>query len=339
MTIITNSFGTSPDGSKATLYTIETSSGFSMSLTDWGAAIVSVCQPDRRGHAEEIALGFPDASGYAAAQGYLGATCGRFANRIARGKFTLDGRRYELACNNGENHLHGGDTGFNARIWNAEPYAEGDREGVIFTYTSPDGEENYPGELKVRADYALDESGRLFMEFTGNTDKPTVVNLTNHAYWNLAGASSGTILDHEASFKASRYLPVDQALIPTGELKSVEGTPFDFRGGKIIGNDIGKVPGGYDHCMVVDGKAGVLKEAVTVIHAKSGRRLTLHTDRPGVQFYTGNFLKGTPFPKHGGFCLEPEDFPDAPNQPTFPSAVLLPGETYRHRSYIQFSAV
>jgi aldose 1-epimerase len=310
-----------------------------MSLTDWGAAIVSVRQPDRLGHAEEIALGFPDASGYQSAQGYLGATCGRFANRIARGKFTLDGRTYELVCNNGENHLHGGDAGFNARIWKTEPYAEGDREGVIFTYTSPDGEENYPGELKVRADYALDESGRLFMEFTATTDKPTVVNLTNHAYWNLAGASSGTILDHEASFKASRYLPVDQALIPTGELKSVEGTPFDFRGGKVIGKDIGKVSGGYDHCMVIDGKAGVLREAATVVHPKSGRRLTLHTDRPGVQFYTGNFLKGTPFPKQGGFCLEPQDFPDAPNQSGFPSAVLRPGETYRHRSFIQFSAV
>ncbi len=338
MTITSQLFGNTPEGDEASSWTIENSSGLSLSLSDWGATIVSVIQPDRRGAAEEVTLGFKEASRYQSNEGYLGATCGRFANRIALGKFSLEGKDYELACNNGPNHLHGGERGYNARIWGAKPYSEGERSGVVFSLISPDGEENYPGELKIRADYALDEQGRLYMDFHAETDRTTIVNITNHSYWNLAGASSGTIKGQEIKFYSSRYLPVDDTAIPTGEIRNVEGTPFDFRKMKPIFRDLHKVPGGYDHCVVIDGDVGELRIAVEARDPISGRRLTLYTDRPGVQFYTGNFLQGTPFLKNGGFCLEPQDFPDAPNRPDFPSTVLRPGETYHHRSVIEFTA-
>jgi len=333
----TNTFGIAPNGIEASLYSIESPSGLSMSLTDWGATIVSVRQPDRQGNIDQITLGFSNAASYLSKQGYLGATCGRFANRIAKGRFTLEGQIYELARNDGQNHLHGGDVGFNARLWQAEPYVEGDLQGVLFRYVSSDTEEGYPGELNVRANYALDGSGRLTMEFLAETDKTTIVNLTNHSYWNLAGIRSGSILNHHLVFHSSHYLPVDETAIPTGEIKSVEGSPFDFRNEKVIGQDIAKVLGGYDHCMMIDGKCGEIRNAVSLADPVSGRRLTLHTDRPGVQFYTGNFLAGTPFPKYSGLCLEPQGFPDAPNKPQFPSTVLRAGEVYHHRSFIDFS--
>ena len=338
MTISNQPFGTSRDGSDTRLWTIENSSGYALGLTDWGATIVSLVAPDRDGAAADIVLGFNDVSEYGPGHGYQGATCGRFANRIAGGKFVLDGREYSLACNDGDNHLHGGDRGYDSRLWKADPYTEGDRAGVVFTYVSPDGEENYPGELKVRADYGLDEEGRLYMDFRAECDAATVVNITNHAYWNLAGRGTGTVLDHEIRFAASRYLPVDDGAIPTGEQKDVDGTPFDFRTRKTIDTDIGSIPGGYDHCMVIDGKRGELRKAVEARHPGSGRKLVLLTDRPGVQFYTGNFLTGAPAPKYGGFCLEPQDFPDAPNHKGFPSATLRPGETYHHRTVVEFSA-
>ncbi len=323
-------FGTTPDGDTATLWTIENTSGLSLSISDWGATIVSVRQPDKMGRTEEILLGFDDASRYISTEGYLGATCGRFANRIAFGKISLDGTNYQLNCNNGPNHLHGGERGYNARLWETAPYSEGGRSGVVFTLISPDGEENYPGELKLSADYALDEDGRLFMDFKGVTDKTTIINITNHAYWNLAGAGSGSVLDHLIKIHSSEYLPVDETSIPTGEVRHVEGTIFDFRDEKPISRE-------YDHCMVIDGEFGELRAAVEVRDPISGRELALFTDRPGVQLYTGNFLQGTPFPKNSGFCLEPQDFPDAPNRPEFPSVILQPGETYHHRSLIQFS--
>ncbi|RKX89269.1 MAG: galactose-1-epimerase [Spirochaetes bacterium] len=330
MTIKKQPFGTTPDGDTATLWTIENTSGLSLGICDWGATIVSVKQPDKAGRLDEIILGFDDASRYLSTEGYLGATCGRFANRIASGKFSLGGKEYQLNCNDGPNHLHGGEKGYNARTWEAAPYSEGNRSGVVFTLISPDGEENYPGELRISADYALDEQGRLFMDFKGVSNKPTIINITNHAYWNLAGAGSGSILNHLLKVHASGYLPVDETAIPTGEILSVEGTAFDFRDVKPISRE-------FDHCMVIDGENGELRVAVEVRDPVSGRKLTLYTDRPGVQLYTGNFLQGTPFQKNGGFCLEPQDFPDAPNRPGFPPVVLQPGETYHHRSMIEFS--
>ena len=335
MVIQKKSFGKSPDGQAATIWVIENSQGAQLGLTDWGATTAFYHLPDGEGRTVNVLLGYPDASGFTNARGYQGATCGRFANRIALGRFHLEGHDYELACNNEPNHLHGGDWGLNRRIWQAEPYTEGNRSGVVFTTTSPDGEEGYPGTLQVRADYALDEEGSIFMDFQAQTNKATPVNLTNHAYWNLAG--TGTILNHQVKFHASRYLPVDDTAIPTGEQASVEGGPFDFRQAKSIGQDIQSAPGGgYDHCIIIDGEAGELRPAVEVFEPQSGRRMILKTDRPGVQFYSGNFLDGNPFEKHAGFCLEPEDFPDAPNQPSFPSTILQPGERYHHRSIWEF---
>lgn len=337
MRINSQSFGTAPDGSAATLWSIENSSGLSLSLTDWGASIVSVKQPDRDGKAEAVVLGFEDASAYLNVEGYLGATCGRFANRIAGGEFTLDGNKHELFCNDSANHLHGGGIGFNARIWEASPYSEGEKTGIVFSLLSQDGDEGYPGEMKITADYALDEDNRLTMEFIAETDAPTVVNITNHAYWNLAGIRSGTILDQTLELNCSSYLPVDAGAIPTGERAAVADGPFDFTRRKTIGRDIDSVPGGYDHCLLVDGDKEELRPAATATDPASGRKIVLHTDRPGIQFYSGNFLTGRPFPPRSGFCLEPQDLPDAPNQPTFPSTVLRPGETYHHRSMVVFS--
>ena len=337
MTISSQTFGTAPNGEEAKVWTITNGSGLSLSLTDWGATITSVKQPDRSGQSDEVTLGFPDASGYGIGAGYLGATCGRFANRIAKGRFSLDGREYTLECNDGANHLHGGLVGFNSRIWTAEPYSEGNRTGVVFSTISPDGEEGYPGTLRLKADYALDEDGRLTMEYIGESDAPTIINITNHAYWNLAGVGSGDILGQELKLYASAYLPVDDGAIPLGEKKDVGTGPFDFREPKPIGRDIDQVPGGYDHCMVIEGKRGELRPAAEALDPVSGRRLTLHTDRPGVQFYSGNFLAGKPHRKRSGFCLEPQDFPDAPNREEFPSTVLRPGELYRHRSVVEFS--
>ena len=336
MSISSRPFGTAPDGSAATLWTISNAHGLSVSLTDWGAAVVSVMQPDRNGDAANVVLGFPDASGYLSQRGYLGATCGRFANRIAGGRFRLEGKLYELECNNGENHLHGGDTGFDSRLWRATPYSEGDLTGVIFRLESPDGDQGYPGHLKVSADYALDDNNQLTMEFIGDTDATTIINITNHAYWNLAGASSGDILGQELTLHCSAYLPVDEGAIPTGEKRDVAGGAFDFRHTKTIGRDIADTGEGYDHCMLVDGASGQLRPAAVAKDPASGRILELHTDRPGVQFYSGNFLTGDPFPRRSGFCLEPQDLPDAPNHPSFPSVVLRAGDTYHHRSLIRF---
>lgn len=368
MTISSESFGSTLEGRDAQLWIIENSHGLRLEISDWGARIVSVVQPDREGRGAPVCLGLPDAGAYLKAGAYIGASCGRFANRIARGRFTLNGRGYELARNDGANHLHGGDRGFDRRLWRGEPYSEGDRSGVVMHLTSPDGEEGYPGTLKVQADYGLDESGRLFMGFRAETDAPTIVNLTNHAYWNPAGAPSpgegapkgggagggagegGSagggaavrgIGGVELRLWASRYLPVDDTAIPLGAAADTAGTPFDFRSAKRIDRDMDAVPGGYDHCMVIDGDPGDLRIAAEALDPASGRKFTLFTDRPGVQFYSGNKLGGggSPFPRYAGFCLEPEAFPDSPNRPDFPSAALNPGEVYHHRSIVRFDTV
>ncbi len=344
MTINSEPFGKSPDGNPATVWTLTNDSGLSIRLSDWGATIISVMQPDKNGTVKNVALGFGHAGAYRSEEGYLGATCGRFANRIAGGKFTLNGRKYSLFCNDGNNHLHGGEYGYNFRLWKASPYSEGDKSGVVFSYRSPDGEEGYPGNLEVRADYSLDEKNRLYMDFHAETDAPTIVNLTNHAYWNLGGAGSGSTTDHVLKLFASHYIPVDDEAIPTGAIAEVKNTAFDFRQAKTIAEDLAKVPGGFDHCWVIDGPEGKLRNAAELHHPGSGRTLLLQTDRPGVQFYSGNFLSGSTgaggavFEKHGGICLEPEDFPDAPNNPDFPSTVVYPDKPYRHRSTIDFTA-
>lgn len=334
MTCTKKPFGITSEGESANLWTITNTNGISLSLTNWGATIVSLYQPDKNGTLSNIVLGYSDVRAYEQGNAYLGATCGRYANRIARGVFELEGQSYALACNDAPNHLHGGNRGFDSRLWLAEAFTEADCSGVIFTLLSKDGEEGYPGELQVTARYTLDENNRIGMNFEAESDKTTIINLTNHSYWNLNG-STDSILDTLITLHAHHYLPVDETAIPMGQPAPVKGTPFDFRRQKSIRHDFNHLENGYDHCMVIDGQAGQLRIAVEAEHPENGRKLILHTDRPGLQFYTGNFLNSSPHPKHSGFCLEPQDFPDTPNRPDFPSVILKPGERYYHKSVVE----
>lgn len=300
-----------------------------------------------KGELHDVVLGFDDEAGYASADNqYFGCTTGRYANRIAGGKFALDGVEYQLAVNNGPNHLHGGlEKALDKVEWKGEPHSQ----GVKFTYTSPDGEENYPGQLDLEVIYTLDENNALRIEYSAQTDKPTIINLTNHSYFNLSGHGSGSILDHEVMIEADRYTPADETSIPTGELQSVEGTPFDFRTRQPIGKRIDELVNtpaqGYDHNYVLNGEAGTLRRIAEVYDPQSQRVLEVSTDQPGVQFYTGNFLPGRPgkrgkiYPGHSAFCLETQHFPDSPNQPNFPSVVLRPGQTYKHVCVYAFKNV
>jgi aldose 1-epimerase len=268
---------------------------------------------------------------------------GRFANRIAAGEFELDGSRYTLACNEKDrNHLHGGTVGFDKRVWSAEEIRKHDTVAVRFSYTSPDGEEGYPGELRVTVTYSLNEENELTFDYRAETTKPTPINLTNHTYWNLSGPGSGTIYDHLLSLDCSRYLPANEQLIPTGEILPVEGTPLDFRKQKAIGRDIDRLPVGYDHCFVADREGEGLASIAHVFAPASGRGMELSTTKPAIQLYTGNFLdgihgaNGAVFDKHTALCLETELYPDAMNHPEFPSAVLRPGEIYAHTTVHRF---
>lgn len=337
-------FGTLPDGREVSLFTCRNAKGMVMKLTDFGAIVVAVETYDRDGNRDNITLGFGDLNGYLQRHPYFGATVGRYANRIAGGKFSLDGHEYTLATNDGVNHLHGGKEGFDRKLWSAEPMETADTVGVRFTYESPDGEEGYPGNLRVTADYVLTNQNELKMLFMATTDKPTAVNLANHCYWNLSGTGSGTILDHELMINADQYLPVDEELIPTGELADVANTPLDFRTMQRIGARIQLLdnrPQGYDHCFVLRPGDGEMRLAARVRDRKSGRVMEVRTTQPGVQFYSGNFLDGQPanggFPQYAGFCLETQHFPDSPNQPHFPNTILLPGETYRHVTIHRFT--
>ena len=332
-------FGTSCTGEPADLWTIDSPCGISLSLTNWGAAIVRLIQPDRTGRKENVVLGFDDASKYLPGNGYFGVTCGRFANRIAKGTFTLDGNTYKLNCNEAPNHLHGGVWGFHARLWDAEPFSENEVHGIEFSRYSPDGEEGYPGELLVKVRYGLDKESRLYMNFQATTDKPTIINLTNHSYWNLSGNFQENILNTGLEFNATHYVPLDTEHIPLGTMEPLDNTPYDFRQKKTIGQDMHKAQdGGYD-IFVTDGHIGELRVLANAWDPLNGRKLTLLSDRSGLQFYTGNNLDGSPFPKHSGFCLEPQDIPDAPNKPLFPSTVLRPGEFYNHHSIVEFSTL
>jgi len=339
-------FGKTRDGDAVDLYTLTNAAGLKAKLTTWGACLVEMDVPDRSGAMRDVTLGFDTLDGYLVAHPHFGVTTGRFANRIARGRFTLDGVAYQLGLNNGVNHLHGGVTGFHHRNWKGEPVKGAN--AVRFTFTSADGEEGYPGTLQVAITYTLTETNELRLDYEATTDKPTILNLTNHAYWNLAGAGEGDILSHEVCLHASRYVPVDATAIPTGKIEPVATGPMDFTKAKTLAKDFAQMtgePGGYDHNFVIDqAQPNAMTLAAEVYEPKSGRVMTISTTEPGIQLYTGNFLDGSVTGKGGkvyrknyGFCLETQHFPDSPNHPDFPSTVLRPGQTFRSTTVHQFS--
>ncbi len=310
----------------------------------WGATLSSVTVPDRTGKMGEVTLGFDEPERYREPHPFFGSIAGRYANRIALGRFVLDGQTYTLETNNGPNHLHGGKRGFDKRVWQAGAKRPGSAE---YSYTSPDGEEGYPGTLQVSVTYTITEGNQLRIEYQARTDKPTVLNLTNHAYWNLTG--SGDVRAHVLRLHASRYTPVDAGLIPTGEIRPVKGTPLDFTAAKPVGRDLAALqgegqPGGYDHNFVIDSaKPGELSLAAEVRDPVSGRIMRVLTTEPGVQLYTANHLRDLPgrggvkYGPRAGLCLETQHFPDSPNHPEFPSTVLRPGETFRSTTVYEFS--
>jgi aldose 1-epimerase len=331
-------------------FTLSNTSGMKVKITPVGGHIMSIQLPDKNGALTDVVLGYDSAKDYVGGKGFYGSTVGRFGNRIAKGKFSLDGKEYQLDVNNGENTLHGGRGGFHNVMWNGKDIATYEGKGVELTYLSKDGEEGYPGNLNVKVVFSLSDSNELKIQYEATTDKPTVLNLTNHSYFNLAGEGSGDILNEEIAINADKFLPVDKGLIPTGELRPVQGTPFDFREPHKIGERINldeeqvKVGGGYDHCFVLNKKPGeALSLAAKVKDPASGRMMEVWTTEPGVQFYTGNFLNGAPgkggkpYNYRGAFCLETEHFPDSPNRPEFPSTVLKPGETFKSTTIYKFS--
>jgi aldose 1-epimerase len=339
-------FGKIPRGEEVTLYTLTNKNGMSVSIMDYGATIVKILVPDRNGKFDDVVLGFDRFAPYLHPNAYFGATIGRYANRIAAGKFELSGVHYQLPLNNGPNSLHGGVHGFDKHVWKVEP-VESDIPAIRFTRLSPDGEEGYPGNLFVSVTFSLSDDNRLRIAYQATTDKPTILNLTNHSYFNLAGTGEGTILDHLVTLQARAYLPVDANLIPTGEIKDVTGTPWDFLNPTPIGlhlKETGGNPVGYDHNFVLQKSFftnwGL---AAHVEDPKSGRTLDVFTDQPGVQFYTGNSLDGTVTGKNGkvyaqydGFCLETQHYPDSPNHDNFPSTILQPGEVYKTATVYAF---
>ncbi len=342
------SFGTLPTGDDVLEYQMENRNGMRVSILNYGGIVQSIWVPDRDGELGDVALGFDELEAYLAKSPYFGCITGRYANRIAKGKFTLDGKTYTLATNNDVNHLHGGDKGFDKRVWNAKYTSP---QSVELTYTSPDGDQGYPGTLTTKVTYTLTDDNALRIDYEATTSKPTVLNLTNHTYFNLSGAGRGTILDHVLTLNADRFNPTDATNIPTGELRSVAGTPFDFRQPTAIGQRIGmaneqlKVGQGYDHNYILkDSRDGTLENKIArVVDPKSGRVLEVSTTEPGLQLYTGNFLDGMEgkyglhYPRRGAFCLEAQTFPDSPNQTSFPSPTLRPGETYKQTTIYHFS--
>ena len=340
-------FGTLPDGRRATLYTLANANGLVVKISDFGGVITEIHTPDRDGRFADINLGFDNVLPYLEDSPYFGALIGRHANRIAHGRFILDGREVQLPINNGPNHLHGGPQGFHRVFWRVSPFEREGNVGLTLRYLSADSEQGYPGNLDVTVVYELTAANELWVRFHAITDRPTPVNLTQHAYFNLAG--KGDILSHLLRIDADAFTPVDSTLIPTGELRPVAGTPFDFRTPHAIGERIGEPDeqlargGGYDHNFVLNKRGTGCQLAARVVEPVSGRVLEMHTEEPGVQFYSGNFLDGSLTGKgwnyfyRGGFCLEPQHFPDAPNQPGFPSTILRPGEEYRTQSKFVFS--
>lgn len=344
-------FGTTQDGRPVDLYTIRNTHGMEVRAMNYGGIVTSLRVPDRTGKFDDVVLGFDGFHAYLENSHYFGAIIGRYANRIANGRFMLDGVEYTLAKNDIPNSLHGGNKGFDKVLWHAEPFENEQERGLAFTYTSKSGEEGYPGTLAAKITYTLTESNELIFDYQATADKATPVNLTQHTYFNLAGEGQGDILGHELMLNASYFTPMDGNLIPTGELRPVRETPMDFASPAAIGGRIDQdyeqllAGHGYDHNWVIDRKGGGLELAARVYEPKSGRVMELYTTEPGVQFYSGNFLDGTIAGKHGhvyghrsGFCLETQHFPDSPNHPNFPSSVLLPGQAYHSRTVYKFSA-
>lgn len=350
-TVTSSDFGQLPDGREVTLYTLENANGLVLKVMDYGAIVTELHVPDRDGVFADVVLGYDSLDPYLVKTPYFGAVVGRYGNRIAQGRFELDGKAYQITVNDGENHLHGGNRGFDKVLWDSQALEEDDRAAVILTYTSPDGEEGYPGTLESTITYTLNNEDEFVVTYTATTDKPTVVNLTQHSYFNLRGQGQGSILDHELILNASHYTPVDSGLIPTGEIAPVEGTPMDFRAARPIGSRIeadfqqlayGK---GYDHNWVLDTQPGAeLNRAARLYDPDSGREMEIWTEEPGIQFYSGNFLDGTLIGKDDtvyhfryGLCLETQHFPDSPNKADFPSTRLNPGEVYSTRTVHRFS--
>ncbi len=337
------------DGKDVDIYTLTNKNNLEMKVTNYGCTVTSLIVPDKDGNLDDIVLGFKTVDQYVKESPYFGCAVGRFGNRIALGKFSIDGTDYTLATNNGANHLHGGLKGFDKVIWNAEPKETDDGPAIMFTHVSKDMDEGYPGNLNVTIIYTLTDDNEFKIEYSATTDKATHCNLTHHTYFNLAGDDAGDILGHELTVTADHYTPVDAGLIPTGELETVKGTPFDFTSPHVIGERIGVLKegvenGGYDHNFCLNNKDGSVALAAKVYDPKTGRIMEISTTEPAIQFYSGNFLDGTlvgktdsKYQQHDGFCLETQHFPDAPNQPTFPTTLLKPGETYGHIIIHKFS--
>lgn len=345
MSISKEIFGQLDDGRQVDIFTLTNANGVKAKVMTLGTTLVSLKAPDKGGNFADVVLGFDTLAEYPEKSPFFGCTTGRFANRIAKGKFTLEDTEYSLIVNNGENHLHGGTVGFDKVIWQATEVNAPDGDAVEFTYLSPDGDEGYPGNLSCTVSYKLTDKNELSFCYKATTDKTTIINLTNHSYWNLAGHDGGTVLGHEIMINADRYTVVDDGCIPTGELRDVAGTEMDFRAPQTIGARIGDTngdPGGYDHNYVLNGTGG-LSLAAKVIEPVSGRVMEVFTTEPGVQLYTGNYLDGIPgkggasYKSRSGLCLETQHFPDSPNQPEFPSVVLRPEEEYKHLTVHKFS--
>lgn len=346
----TTVFGKLPDGREVHQYTLTNKAGMVVQIINYGATITSLRVPDRGGKIEDVVLGYDSPQGYVDGTTYFGAVVGRYGNRIAKGRFQLDGKEYQLTVNDGENHLHGGKIGFNKVLWDAKVLKDTGEPALQLQYVSRDGEEGYPGTVTLKVTYTLTEKNELRIDYEGTTDKPTILNPTQHSYFNLSGSFTNTILDHQLMIEAEGITPVDQGLIPTGQIMSVANTPFDFRNSTAIGSRINDpdpqliLGHGYDHNWVLRNSAGKIRKAAELYEPKSGRVLTVFTDRPGLQFYTGNFIDGSAKGKDGiayqrrtGLCLETQAFPDTPNKPQFPSATLRPGQIYRQTTIFQFS--
>jgi len=343
-------FGKLDDGREVELFTLANSQGMKVSVSTLGAAVTSLWVPDRGGKLADVVLGYDSLDGYLRDNSYFGAIVGRYGNRIGKGRFRLDGREYRLSLNDGENHLHGGRAGFNRALWLAKPLANASGPALELTLVSPDGDQGYPGTVKLTVTYTLTEKNELRIDYEGTTDKATILNPTHHSYFNLSGDFGSTILDHLLRIDADAFTPVDKGLIPTGKLVPVAGTPMDFRKPTAIGARI-NVPceqlalgKGYDHNWVLNRFDGKVRDVAELYDPRSGRRMTVATDQPGLQFYSGNFLdgraegKGTAFQYRTGLCLETQIFPDSPNQPSFPSATLRPGKVYRQTTIYRFTA-
>ena len=343
MSVFKTLFGALPGGSAVDLYTLTNKNGLKARVMTYGATLVSLDLPDRNGDFADCVLGYDALDGYLKVSPYFGAIVGRYGNRIAKGKFVLDGKAYTLATNDGANHLHGGVKGYDKVLWTGESVQDSTGVGVRFTYLSRDGEEGYPGNLDIAVTYVLTNNNELIVSYEAKTDKPTVVNLTHHSYFNLTGGRRD-ILGHELMLAADRTTPVDPGLIPTGARTPVEGTPMGFMAPAAIGSRIAEVPGGYDHNYILTSGGKTMALAARVTEPESGRVMEISTVEPGIQFYSGNFLDGTitgkagrVYGKHWGFCLETQHFPDSPNRPNFPSTVLRPGETYKTLTIHKFS--